>query len=273
VGAYEYIGSGTSAPVISGLFTSGISTNSAVINWSTDQPSSSYVQYGLTSYTNTTATDPTLVNIHSVTLSGLSASTLYHFRSASTNSKGQTTFSPDSTFTTAPAGGGGGSNSATFVRADTATQGSWKGVYGAQGHNVFDDTVSYPSYVSVTPAGQSDYIWASSTSDVRGLQKALSSTDRIAATWYSYGSFTIDLNFNDGAQHQLAVYCLDWDAGGARAQTLSILDGTTNAVLNSQSVGSFQNGKYVVWNLTGHVILKVTNAGGVNAVISGLFFN
>jgi hypothetical protein len=103
VGAYEYIGSGTSAPVISGLFTSGISTNSAVINWSTDQPSSSSVQYGLTSYTNTTATDPTLVTIHSVTLSGLSASTLYHFRSASTNSNGQTTFSSDSTFTTAPA--------------------------------------------------------------------------------------------------------------------------------------------------------------------------
>jgi hypothetical protein len=103
VGAYEYIGAGSSAPVISGMFTSGISTNSAVINWSTDQPSTSYVQYGLTSYTNTTATDPTLVTIHSVALSGLSASTLYHFRSASTNSNGQTTFSSDSTFTTAPA--------------------------------------------------------------------------------------------------------------------------------------------------------------------------
>ncbi len=101
VGAYEYIGAGSSAPVISGMFTSGISTNSAVINWSTDQPSTSYVQYGLTSYTNTTATDPTLVTIHSVALSGLSASTLYHFRSASTNSSGQTTFSSDSTFTTA----------------------------------------------------------------------------------------------------------------------------------------------------------------------------
>ena len=102
MGAYEYLGSGsTNTPVISGVFTSGISTNSAVVNWSTDQPSTSYVQYGLTSYTNTTATDSTLMTSHSMPLSGLSASTLYHFRAASTNSSGQTTFSSDSTFTTA----------------------------------------------------------------------------------------------------------------------------------------------------------------------------
>ena len=143
----------------------------------------------------------------------------------------------------------------------------------SQGYNVFDDTVSYPGYVTVTPAGPLNYVWAGSTSDVRALQKALSSTDRLAATWYTYGSYTIDLNFSDGAQHQLAVYCLDWDFGGARTQTVSILDGSNNAVLDTQTVSNFQNGKYVVWNLTGHVVLKVANAGGDNAVISGLFFN
>ena len=168
---------------------------------------------------------------------------------------------------------GGVGNSAAFVKTDTTTQGSWKGVYGANGSNVIDDSVSYPGYVTVTPIGQSNYVWAASTSDVRGLQKALSSTDRIAATWYTLGTFTIDLNFTDGAQHQLAVYCLDWDTAGARKQTVSILDGATNAQLDSQSVTSFQNGKYVVWNLKGHVILQVTNAGGANAVISGLFFD
>jgi hypothetical protein len=167
----------------------------------------------------------------------------------------------------------GGGNTAVFVKTDTATQGTWKGVYGANGYNVIDNTVSYPAYVTATPASQFNYIWASSTSDVRGLQKVFSSTDRIAATWYTSSSFTIDLNFTDGNQHQLAVYCLDWDTGGARAQTVSFLDGATNAVLNSQSLSSFQNGKYLVWNLSGHVVLRVTKTGGVNAVISGLFFD
>ncbi|MCU1337781.1 MAG: hypothetical protein JWO19_3362 [Bryobacterales bacterium] len=166
----------------------------------------------------------------------------------------------------------GGSNTAVFVKTDTVTQGTWKGVYGVHGYNVIEDTLSYPSYVTVTPVGKSSYIWTNSTSDVRGLQKPASPADRIAATWFTSGSFTIDLNFNDGAPHQLAVSCLDWDAGG-RIQTVSILDGVTNAVLDSQNVDSFQNGKYLVWNLTGHVLLRVTNTGPINATISGLFFD
>ena len=167
---------------------------------------------------------------------------------------------------------GGVNNSAVFVKTDTAAQGTWKGVYGANGYNVIDDTVSYPAYVTVTPASQLNTIWTTSTSDVRAVQKALSLTDRLAATWYTFSSFTIDLNFNDAAQHQVAVYNLDWDLNG-RTQTVSILDGTTNAVLDSQSVSSFQNGKYLVWKLTGHVIIRVTNTGPANAVISGLFFD
>ena len=49
---------------------------------------------------------------------------------------------------------GASSNTAVFVKTDTSTQGSWKGVYGANGYNVIDDTVSYPGYVTVTPAGR-----------------------------------------------------------------------------------------------------------------------
>ena len=41
------------------------------------------------------------------------------------------------------------------MKSDTTTQGSWKGVCGANGYNVIDETVSYPAYVTVTPAGQS----------------------------------------------------------------------------------------------------------------------
>ena len=101
-GAYEMVAT-TPPPVISGVFVSGISTNSAFINWSTDQPATSYVQYGPSSYTNTTTTDRTLVTSHSAALSGLAASSLYHFRVGSTNSAGSATLSADYTFTTAAA--------------------------------------------------------------------------------------------------------------------------------------------------------------------------
>src|SRR5271170_3498234 len=90
-------------------------------------------------------------------------------------------------------------STAQFIKADTTTQGSWKGVYGADGYNVVDNTTSYPGYATVSPSGASDYVWSSSTSDVRALQKAASSSDRIASTWYSGGSFTVDVNLTDSA--------------------------------------------------------------------------
>jgi hypothetical protein len=41
-----------------------------------------------------------------------------------------------------------------FVTTDTATQGSWKGVYGSNGYNVIDNAISYPGYVTVMPTNQ-----------------------------------------------------------------------------------------------------------------------
>jgi hypothetical protein len=64
-----------------------------------------------------------------------------------------------------------GSSSAQFVRTDSTAQGSWKGTYGGDGFNVIDDTTAYPSYVTVTPSGQSNYVWNSTTSEVRALQR------------------------------------------------------------------------------------------------------
>jgi hypothetical protein len=155
---------------------------------------------------------------------------------------------------------------------DTTTQGNWKGVYGANGYNVINDTVAYPSYVTVTPSsGENPYTWAGSTTDVRALRKASSPTDRIAATWFNSSSFLIDLVFKDNAQHQLATYCLDWDTT-TRAERIDILD-ANGVLLNTQNVSNFHNGQYLVWQLSGHVQVRVTNMNGnSNAVISGLFF-
>ena len=41
------------------------------------------------------------------------------------------------------------SGGATFLGTDTTTQGNWRGVYGGDGYNVINDTVSYPPYALV----------------------------------------------------------------------------------------------------------------------------
>jgi hypothetical protein len=55
-------------------------------------------------------------------------------------------------------------------------------------------------------------------------------------------------------------------------ERIDVLDAATNAVLDTRTVSGFQSGQWVVWNLKGHVTLKVTLTGGSNAVVNGLFF-
>ncbi|HEY3016693.1 MAG TPA: DUF4082 domain-containing protein, partial [Nocardioides sp.] len=96
--------SDTTPPVISGAQATGIGDTGATITWTTDEASDSQVEYGTTtSYGSSTTLDPALVSGHSQPLTGLSASTLYHYRVKSKDAAGNPATSADATFTTAAA--------------------------------------------------------------------------------------------------------------------------------------------------------------------------
>ena len=117
----------------------------------------------------------------------------------------------------------------------------------ADGYNVVDGgaPAAYPSYAAVTPVGNSDYVWAASTTDLRALQKPTAPSDRVAAAWYSTGSFTVDVNLTDGQPHTVALYLVDWDGNNGRSERVDVLDGATGAVLDSRTVSAFSGGEYL----------------------------
>ncbi len=162
--------------------------------------------------------------------------------------------------------------SAKYVGSDTTTQGTWTGTYGAGGELIANDVTNPPAYATVSLTGDSLYTWAASTADVRGLQIASGSSSRIASTYYSTSSFTINVNVTDGKTHRIALYLLDWDST-ARTESISVLNAVSGAVLDTETFSSFHNGEYAAWNVTGDVQIKVTKTGGVNAVVSGIFFD
>ena len=85
---------------ISSVSVSGITGTAATIAWTTDEPSSSQVQYGtMTSYGSASTLNSSLLMSHSVTLTGLAPSTVYNFAAVSTNAAGTAT-SGNLTFTT-----------------------------------------------------------------------------------------------------------------------------------------------------------------------------
>jgi hypothetical protein len=87
------------APVISNVRVTSITDTSAIVLWDTDIPSDSTLDYGLTAAYGSTLSNAALVTSHSIPLSGLSATTLYHLR-VSSSSNGLSATSSDLTFTT-----------------------------------------------------------------------------------------------------------------------------------------------------------------------------
>jgi hypothetical protein len=170
-------------------------------------------------------------------------------------------------------GNSSSTNQAAFVGTDTVTQGTWKGTYGGDGYAIANDSQSIPGYATFAVSNQLNYTWASVTTDGRALQSGVNSW-RTATTWYSGTAFTFDVNVMDGNSHQIALYAVDWDDyEGGRSELIQIVDGSTNAVLDSRNISGFAGGDYLIWNISGHVKIQVVLTGGGNAVVSGAFLD
>lgn len=265
-------GGGTPPPTAPVLSAAANSSSQITLTWSDSAPDrSGYTVERKTGSAGTYAAIATLgPSVRSFVNSALSANTLYYYRLHATTTSGGSIYSNEAGATTSPAATGG-TATATFVSADTTTKGNWKGVYGSEGYDIFEDSSSYPAYVRATPLNKSDWVWTDSTTDSRAPLKGASTTDRIAGCWYGTSGYSLDLNFGDTAKHRVSLYLLDWDSLG-RAETLQVIDGDTGAVLNTQNASGFSGGIYLTWDMSGHVKINFTTTAGANSVASALFF-
>lgn len=112
----------TVSPLISNVQAVNVTTTSATITWDTDEYSDSRVEYGLdATYTSGTVFDGGFVASHLLLLSGLTPSTVYHFRVSSRDSVANQSVSGDYTFTTAGPAGMGGDVTSPFISAIQVT--------------------------------------------------------------------------------------------------------------------------------------------------------
>ncbi|MCX6835090.1 MAG: fibronectin type III domain-containing protein, partial [candidate division Zixibacteria bacterium] len=90
------------APIISGVTGVGLASSTASnVYWTTNEPATSQVEYGLSqAYGTFSSLDATLVTDHAVTLTGLTADTVYHYRVISRDALNNEAISSDYTFRT-----------------------------------------------------------------------------------------------------------------------------------------------------------------------------
>ncbi len=210
-------------PVISNVQATNVTGTSARITWITDDPSTSKVEYGLsTSYGSSTTEDMNYVSGHGMDLTGLAQSTEYHYRVKSTNGSGQTSYSGDYTFTT------------TAEVPDII-------IDDADPECAFTGSWSIGTYSGGWPTGASSYHWAYTES-----------SQTATATWTP--------NITTPGKYDVYTYYLQ---GSNRSQyspfSITHSNGTTNYVINQEQHGSqwyqFASGIEFKAGTTGYVRL------------------
>lgn len=89
-------------PVLSNVQSKQTGANTVAVGWTTNEPSTSTVEYGLDTHYGLTATDSAMGTAHSVTLQSpfLLPNGLFHYRVTSIDASGNTVHSTDFVFTT-----------------------------------------------------------------------------------------------------------------------------------------------------------------------------
>lgn len=91
----------TTPPVISGVYSGSITSTDVTISWTTNEASTTQVEYGDTaSYGSSTTINTSMATSHSQTITGLLPSTLYYYRVTSRDSADNSATSGGYTFTT-----------------------------------------------------------------------------------------------------------------------------------------------------------------------------
>ncbi len=170
---------------------------------------------------------------------------------------------------------GSGSSGSSGSSVQSSPQGNWVGAFGSSGYDLAGwtgsgDQVSIPSG-SVSLSHGSRYVWAQSTSDVRALQSPDQST-REAATYFDSKQVTVQVSLTGGFSGNLHLYAVDWDSKGRR-ESITVNDGNGNQTASLSS--DFSQGAWATFAVNvaagGTLSITVTDTGGPNAVLSGIF--
>jgi len=167
-----------------------------------------------------------------------------------------------------------------YLATDTTTGGNWRqSQYGLTTAYVVGDNFPGVDDLAnnfVIATGGLETVLA----DPSGSPAALLRTDspvgnpgtRVAAYLSTNTSMEFAYNPGDFLIHTVGLYFADYQ-NDHRQEVVTIYNPTTLAVETSQLVGNFSKGKYLLFDISGQVLITISNGGYPNAVLSGVFTN
>jgi hypothetical protein len=79
----------------------------------------------------------------------------------------------------------------------------------------------------------------------------------------------LDVNLTDSQLHQIALYFWDWNNAGRR-QMVEVLDAQSQNLLDRRVLNNFTNGQWWVWQVKGHVKIRVSNLSGPDCLLGAV---
>ncbi|OOQ58768.1 alpha-L-rhamnosidase C-terminal domain-containing protein [Mucilaginibacter pedocola] len=168
------------------------------------------------------------------------------------------------------------------MEQDSLTRGNWTNKYGKSGYMLFNDEQTgahlqkLPSYVKGVTIKMAGDVHKpgiiGSLADTLGHPGAFGAlvTKDPQPTAQC---ITMDIISKDKARHQLALYFLD-DEGDTRRTAVEVFDADSLKILSPvQLIKNYEKGKYLKFNYTGNIRIRVCQVRGKNAAVSGLFFD
>ncbi len=170
------------------------------------------------------------------------------------------------------------------VMEDTITHGNWKGKYGSKGYVLFNfdslkNRTSLPDFVENIAFNKTGKIhWVTATNDSRALLSDKDGTRNIGAIITRdpipcEQTMTIDIPCRKKQNYKVSLYFVDWDQQNRRT-AIEIFDLDNKKLLMPvYMVRDYAGGKYVTYSLDRPVRIRIDQVRGVNAALSGMFFD
>lgn len=178
-------------------------------------------------------------------------------------------------FNSAQRPGSPGTSGGFFVGSNTTLGGQWRGTFGVNGQFVVGAQTSFPSFVSSSPtptAGGSVTLVNGNTRDRSAPQNPNLTRGNIVGYVQTQGSTSLQVAIADNSTRRLTAYFVDFDRQ-RRVQRVELVNTQTGEVLSSQVMRQFERGKYLSWDVTGDVSIRISRLEGPSAVLSAVFFD
>jgi len=258
----------TNPPTINDVAASNITASGVTIAWTTDEAADTQIQYGLTtSYSTSTIVSTALLTNHAVGLSGLAASTTYHYRVKSRDAAGNLRTSSDYTFTTtadvtAPTISAVGSWNVTATGASLY----WATNEAADTQVEYGLTTSYGSSTTLNPARVTSH-----SANLTGLALGTTYHYRVKSK-DAAGNLQVSGDFTFTTAATVLQTVDDGSAGNTRAGTWrrttgkgyanDILTATkgSGSTSSTWTFSSLPSGTYQVWTTWKISSINATNA-------------